>query len=158
MQKVPRVKSQSSFELTTAVLKTADAFLRESQRLFRPHGLTAAQYNVLNVLAPQPAGLSQRELSDALVVDRSNVTGLIDRMEKAGWVRRADDPADRRVYRITLTPAGRKLWSKVEPRYRAAIENVTQGVPIRQMTVCTELLNELSRRAAHWDRGAEDPS
>src|SRR3954447_4184202 len=108
------MRSRPSYALTTAVLATADTFLRESQRLFRPYGLTAAQYNVLNVLAPRADGMSQRELSDLLVVDRSNVTGLLDRMEKAGWVQRADDPMDRRVYRVTLTVVGRRLWCEVQ--------------------------------------------
>jgi MarR family 2-MHQ and catechol resistance regulon transcriptional repressor len=72
-------------DLIAAVMATADAFLRESQRLFRPYGLTGAQYNVLNVLEGAAQGMSQRELSEVLVVDRSNVTGLLDRMEKAGW-------------------------------------------------------------------------
>src|SRR5688500_15343860 len=98
------MRREISYELTTAVMATANVFLRESQRLFRPHGLTAAQYNVLNVLAPRVDGMSQRELSDLLVVDRSNVTGLLDRMEKARWVQRSDDLKDRRVYRVTLTP------------------------------------------------------
>jgi DNA-binding MarR family transcriptional regulator len=139
-----------AYEMTTAVLATADAFLRESQRLFRPHGITAAQYNVLNVLAPEKAGLSQRELSDHLVVDRSNVTGLLDRMERAGWVQRADDPADRRVYRVTLTPAGRRLWSIVEPRYHRVVEQVTHGIPLRQMRETTALLDRLAAAASKW--------
>ena len=86
------MKTDLGHELTAAVMATADVFLRESQRLFRPHGLTAAQYNVLNILAATPDGISQRELGDRLVVDRSNVTGLLDRLEKIGWVRRTDDP------------------------------------------------------------------
>lgn len=145
------MRQQTALDLTSAVMATADVFLRESQRLFRPHGLTAAQYNVLNVLAPEKEGLSQRELSDHLVVDRSNVTGLLDRMEKAGWVRRADDPADRRVYRVTLTPAGRRLWTKVEPLYRAVVSQVMQGITNRQMADCIELLNRLATGAARWE-------
>ena len=116
------------FQLTSAVMATADAFLRESQRLFRPYGLTGAQYNVLNVLAPHADGISQRELGDELVVDRSNVTGLLDRMEKLGWVRRADYPGDRRAYRVSLTSAGRKLWEKVQPRYLAVVAQVTRDI------------------------------
>ena len=146
------MRRQIAYELTTAVLATADVFLRESQRLFRPHGLTAAQYNVLNVLGPQVSGLSQRELSDHLVVDRSNVTGLLDRMEKAGWVQRADDPADRRVYRVTLTPAGRRLWATVEPRYHDVVAQVTRGIPLRQMQACIGLLEQLATGAAQWTR------
>src|SRR5688572_12776055 len=110
-----------SLQLVTRVMATADAFLREGQKLFRPLGLTPAQYNVLTILTAQPGSISQRELSDHLVVDRSNVTGLLDRMETAGWVRREDDPADRRVYRITLTSAGRKLWARVHPHYLGII-------------------------------------
>ncbi len=141
--------------LTTAVMATADAFLRESQRLFRPLGLTAAQYNVLNVLAPRAAGLSQRELGDVLVVDRSNVTGLVDRLEQAGWVRRADDPDDRRVYRVTLTPAGRKLWARVTPHYGDVVEQVTRGLSVREMADATALLRRMERAAAKWQPPAE---
>ena len=145
------MRRENAYELTTAVMVTANVFLRESQRLFRPHGLTAAQYNVLNVLAPHTDGLSQRELSDLLVVDRSNVTGLLDRMENAGWVQRADDPVDRRVYRVTLTTVGRRLWSHVEPRYHEVVAHVTRGVSIKQMSECVALLRQLAASAASWE-------
>ncbi len=144
------MSSGAGFELTTAVMATADAFLRESQRLFRPHGLTAAQYNVLNVLAPRAGGLSQRELSDVLVVDRSNVTGLLDRMEKAGWVKRADDPQDRRVYLVTLTAQGRRLWEKVTPRYLAVVAQVTRGMSAKDMAASTALLQRMAEASTTW--------
>ncbi len=138
-------------ELTRAVLTTADTFLREGQRLFRRHGLTAAQYNVLSVLAPAPAaGMSQRELGDLLVVDRSNVTGLVDRMEKAGWVRRADDPNDRRVYRVQLTAAGRRLWSEVSPRYAEVVAQVTAGLGEQQARATLKVLQKLREGAVAW--------
>jgi DNA-binding MarR family transcriptional regulator len=144
------VKPTAGYELVTAILATADAFLRESHRLFRPYGLTGAQYNLLNVVAESPAGLSQRELSDHLVVDRSNVTGLLDRMEKAGWVKRTDHPADRRVYRIVLTPAGRKLWGRVTPRYLDVVRQVTRGIPERRLRESVALLRQLEHAAAEW--------
>jgi DNA-binding MarR family transcriptional regulator len=139
-------------DLIAAVMATADAFLRESQRQFRPYGLTGAQYNVLNVLEGAAQGMSQRELSEVLVVDRSNVTGLLDRMEKAGWVKRADDPADRRVYRVSLTPAGRKLWAKVHPRYVERVAEVTRGLSLAQMKAGREILQKLERDAVQRER------
>lgn len=137
-------------ELTRAVLTTADTFLREGQRLFRPHGITAAQYNVLSALAAENEGISQRALGDLLVVDRSNVTGLIDRMEKAGWVRRADDPSDRRVYRVTLTAAGRRLWSEVSPRYQQVVDQVTHGLNEKQVRAALLVLQRLQAGASSW--------
>lgn len=150
MSSTPAVKTDLGYDLISAVMATADAFLRESHRLFRPYGLTGAQYNVINVLAESPQGLSQRELSDKLVVDRSNVTGLIDRMERGGWVRRTDHPEDRRAYRIVLTPAGQELWEKVTPQYLAVVKQVTQGIPERRMRDTLASLRELETAAAKW--------
>lgn len=144
------MKADYGFELTKSVMATSDAFLRESARLFRPHGLTGAQYNVLDILAGSPAGISQRELGDLLVVDRSNVTGLLDRLEKAGWVRREDDPADRRVYRVSLTSAGRALWAKVHPLYLEVVAQLTRGLSSKKMENCLEVLRQLEAGAAAW--------
>ncbi len=142
--------SSRGFELVTAVLATADAFLRESHRLFRPYGLSGAQYNLLNVVAEAEGGISQRELSDRLVVDRSNITGLIDRMEAAGWVQRCDYPGDRRAYRIQLTTTGRALWRKVTPPYLAAVEQVIQGIPARRRSDTVATLRQLEKAATGW--------
>jgi MarR family 2-MHQ and catechol resistance regulon transcriptional repressor len=144
------MKTDLGHELTAAVMATADVFLRESQRLFRPHGLTAAQYNVLNILAATPDGISQRELGDRLVVDRSNVTGLLDRLEKIGWVRRTDDPADRRVYRVVLTPAGRALWGKIAPLYREVVAQITHGLSAKRLQDGLDLLKTLEAGATTW--------
>ncbi len=142
--------SARGYALVHAVLRTSDAFLRESQRLFRPLGLTAAQFNVINILSDQPEGMSQRALGDLLLVDRSNVTGLLDRMEKAGWVRRKDHPEDRRVYLITLTPAGRALWAKAHALYQQVIEQVTAGVPEKRLAECADTLQGLEQAASAW--------
>lgn len=144
------MKPTGGYELVAAVLATADAFLRESQRLFRPYGLSGAQYNLLNVVAEAPEGLSQRELSDRLVVDRSNITGLIDRMEAAGWVQRRDYPGDRRAYRVQLTPAGRALWQEVTPIYLDVVDQVTRGVSARRQSELVTALRQLEQAATAW--------
>jgi DNA-binding MarR family transcriptional regulator len=146
----PAMKNDPSFELVASVMTTADAFLRESQRLFRPHGATGAQYNVLNILAAHPDGLSQRELGDLLVVDRSNVTGLLDRLEKLGLVRRQDHPDDRRVYRVSLTAAGSARWKTIHPLYLRAVADITRGLTVRQMREARKSLRHLESRAAAW--------
>jgi DNA-binding MarR family transcriptional regulator len=139
-------------QLIHDIVATADLFLRESTRLFRPYGLTAPQFNVLTILAKPAAGLglSQRELADTLVVDRSNVTGLIDRMEAASWVRRTDDVADRRIYRVQLTAKGRKLWEKVAPGYAQVVSQVTARLAQKQMREAVALLATLREDAAKW--------
>ena len=137
--------------LVNEILLTADIFLKESQRLFRPHGLTGAQFNVLNTLAKaERDGLMQRELGEVLVVDRSNVTGLVDRMAKAGWVERRVHPTDRRAHRVALTPAGRGLWAEVAPRYTKVLRLVAGEVPAARAAATVKTLVELRERATQW--------
>lgn len=131
------------------MLRTSHALLRASRRVFRPHGLSEAQFNVLNILARPPgtAGLSQREISDILVVDRSNVTGLLDRMEAAGWVRREPVPGDRRAWRVRLTAAGRRLWQRCEPDYQRAIIAVTRALGAADAKTALAVLTAVENNA-----------
>jgi DNA-binding MarR family transcriptional regulator len=140
-----------AFSLVAQALRTASVLVRESRRLFRPFGLTEAQFNVLNVLGgvtTTDAGLTQRELSDILVVDRSNVTGLLDRMEKAGWVRRSDHAGDRRAWRVEMTPKGRKLWRSALPAYQRAVRAALRPIDGGDIRVAIETLQALEKQAA----------
>jgi len=149
------MKSDPGYDLVIQVLSVANVMVKESHRLFRPHGLSEAQFNVLNVIGPEPAGLSQRALSDVLVVDRSNITGLLDRMERSGWVKRADHPSDRRVYVVTLTAEGRKLWRKVLPEYVAAVGRVTAAVPAADLKRALGTLQQLEAATRAWGKTYE---
>lgn len=144
------MKTDPGYALINQVLATSSVMVKESHRIFRPHGLTDAQFNVLNVLGPNPAGLSQRELSDVLIVDRSNITNMLDRMEHNGWVKRSDHPADRRVYIVTLTPEGRRLWQKVRPEYLAAVAAVTEAFTEADMRRTHEFLHRLELSVRAW--------
>ena len=149
------MKSDPGYDLVIQVLSVANVMVKESHRLFRPHGLSDAQFNVLNVLGPEPAGLSQRALSEVLVVDRSNITGLLDRMEGSGWVKRADHPSDRRVYVVTLTAEGRKLWQKVLPEYVAVVRRVTAAVPAADLKRTLGTLQQLETATREWGKSYE---
>ena len=67
--------------------------------------LSPVQCQVLHVLAPNRP-LAMHELARALACDRSNVTGLIDRLESRKLVERRPSASDRRVKVLALTPAG----------------------------------------------------
>jgi len=149
------MKSDPGYDLVIQVLSAANVMVKESHRLFRPHGLSDAQFNILNVLGPEPGGLSQRALSEVLVVDRSNITGLLDRMEGSGWVKRTDHPSDRRVYVVTLTSAGRKLWQKVLPEYVAAVRRVTAAVPASALKQAVATLRQLETATREWGKTHE---
>ncbi|HEY2157885.1 MAG TPA: MarR family transcriptional regulator [Isosphaeraceae bacterium] len=88
-----------------------------------PHGITLAQYDVLMTLC-HGDGIAQQELAGRLLVTKANVVGLIDRVAAAGWVERRPDPEDRRVNRLFLTDAGRKLAAEAQPGQHAIVKDV----------------------------------
>ncbi|SBW24110.1 MarR family winged helix-turn-helix transcriptional regulator [Protofrankia symbiont of Coriaria ruscifolia] len=71
------------------------------------HGLTPAQARLLCILLDAPRGMA--ELAGLLGVEKAGLTGLVDRVEHRGFVRRTAVPGDRRVLQPTLTPAGRRV-------------------------------------------------
>src|SRR6266581_2889606 len=71
-------------------------------------GLSPIQCHVLHLIEPgRPLPMSR--LADTLSCDASNVTGLVDRLESRGLVRRRPSPHDRRVKVLVLTPTGSRL-------------------------------------------------
>ena len=83
-------------------------------------GLTVSQFGVLEALF-HLGTLSQRELAHKILKSGGNVTMVIDNLEKRQLVKRDRDEEDRRLYRITLTPAGRKLIKNIFPRHAEKI-------------------------------------
>ena len=110
--------------------KVAIAFFQLNSRLERclsdglvAHRMTLAQFDVLMTLW-HTDGITQQELAEWLLVTKANVVGLIDRVSAAGWVERRPDAEDRRVNRLYLTEAGRKLVCKAQPGQQALVKNI----------------------------------
>jgi len=75
-------------------------------------GLSFAQAHALRLLDPEEP-LPMSALAERLFCDASNVTGIADRLEARGFVRRQSSEGDRRVKALTITPAGTKLRKQV---------------------------------------------
>ena len=128
------------------LLRTADTLWNSSRLFFARWDLSPSQFNVLNLVCDRPDGMSQIELGRRLIMHRSNVTGLIDRLEQRGLVRRKDADGDRRAYRIVATPAGAKLVRAIVPQYYRMAEEVWDGFPV---ATATRWENDLRRLAAN---------
>lgn len=86
--------------------------------------LPLASYEVLARLEDAPEGrLRLSELADALVLSRSGVTRLVDRLERGGFVRRESCPSDRRGSYATLTDAGRETLLAATPLHLRGIQD-----------------------------------
>jgi DNA-binding MarR family transcriptional regulator len=84
--------------------------------------LTASQGKALTVLRRGPAAM--RSLADTLTCDASNMTGIIDRLEKRGLVHREPSPSDRRVKNVVLTTEGERVTDAIRVKMRATQEGL----------------------------------
>ncbi len=110
---------------------TASLLKKRADVFFKAFGLTDVQFNVMMLLhyhGGSQGGLSQVQLSDMMLVNRANITTLIDRMEKASLVMRTSASDDRRTNIIKLTAKGKRLFAKAEPLYAKQVQQVMSGV------------------------------
>ena len=108
--------------------------------------LTLPQFDVLNHLSRSGGGMTFVELSRALLVTAGNVTGIVDRLEDLGLVRRAPHPGDRRAFRLTLTPRGRTMVRARVPAHRRAVARLLATLPRRDLRMLRALLGRLRER------------
>jgi DNA-binding MarR family transcriptional regulator len=106
-----------------AMTRTVSALVRSlDEDLQSSHGLTLSYFDVLEALTNAPGQrLRMQQLADAVMLSRSGLTRLIDRMENAGLVRREPFPADRRGYYALATDQGKRLYVEARPVKTRAI-------------------------------------
>ncbi len=119
-----------SHEAVMSIVLTGTMLAKEGDRILKTVGLTDAQFNVLMILKYQSneGVMNQTTLGSMLLVNRSNVTGLIDRLEQAGYVQRLADAVDRRVNLVKLTKKGEKLLEKAIKVYFERLEQITESL------------------------------
>lgn len=128
LQKELRLKqplASVNHEALLSLVRTSSLMQKLSDRFFSRFGLTDVQFNILMILKEhRREGLSQQELSEHLIVTKSNVVGLIDRLERSGYVTREAHPSDRRFNQIVLTRKGEKLEAKIEKSYFTEVDKM----------------------------------
>ncbi len=99
-------------EAALGLLRTNDQLQIRFARLFRDFRLTPSQYNVLRILRGEARPLPILEIAARTVTVVPGITGLIDRLEQAGFVRRRRCDDDRRVVYVELTDSAAACWPK----------------------------------------------
>jgi DNA-binding MarR family transcriptional regulator len=103
-------------EAALSVLRTSDQLQIRFARLLREHGLTPSQYNVLRILRGEGKPLPILEIASRTITVVPGITGLINRLEQAGFVDRMPCETDRRVTYVALADPGvRTLAALDEP-------------------------------------------
>jgi DNA-binding MarR family transcriptional regulator len=98
------------------------------QKAFSESGVVVTPIQVMLLFFLQKNnGSSLTQISQGLMLENPTVTGLIDRLEKLGYVKRSDHPNDRRVYLVHITEKGNKVANKALPIIKKLNEQIKEG-------------------------------
>jgi DNA-binding MarR family transcriptional regulator len=131
------------------LIRTLGLLERVQQGYFARFGLSGSQWGVLRNLhrAEQEGlpGLRLTDLSERLLVRPPSVTGVVDRLERAGLMERTGSPTDLRAKQVGLTPRGRQLVERVLTVHGAQMDAVLGGLSLTEQTELHRLLKVLGK-------------
>lgn len=114
---------------------------RTFQERLEPFGLTTFHWVVLCCLWEED-GLATSSIGERLQQVGGTLTGVLDRMEERGLVRRERDTRDRRIWRIWLTEAGKELETVLPPIAREIREQAMAGMSTAERELFSELVDQ----------------
>lgn len=117
-----------------------EAELRERLRV--TYDMTLPQFDVLAAVARRDEGLTMTVLSRYLMVSNGNVTGIVERLAKDGWLERVDMPGDRRAKRVRLTERGAANFAKMAAEHARWVDELLDGF---RKAETSELIARLDR-------------
>jgi MarR family transcriptional regulator for hemolysin len=120
------------------------AFHRAVSDEVAPHGITYRQSQVLAWLVLE-GELSQAELANKMMVEPPTLVGILDRMERDGWITRNSCPSDRRKKLIRATTAAEPVWEKIAEGGRRVRASATEGLTEQELETLKQLLRRVNR-------------
>jgi DNA-binding MarR family transcriptional regulator len=107
--------SARATECAMNLVFTADLLVKRIASLLQPFDLSPASGLVLSVLADAESPLPPNKIADRLIISRATATGLIDSLERRGYVQRRPHHSDRRMLLVEVTNTGRQVATAFRP-------------------------------------------
>lgn len=104
--------SSSATECAMNLVLTADLLQALIARLLRPFDVTPSSGLALSTLADADGSLPPNQIAERMILTRATVTGLVDSLERRGYVTRGAHPTDRRMHLVHITAEGRRVASE----------------------------------------------
>jgi DNA-binding MarR family transcriptional regulator len=101
--------SPTATEAAMNLVRTADLLVKRISDLVQPFGLSPSSALALSIIADAEVPLPPNEIAERLIISRATITGLLDSLERRGYVRRMPHSSDRRMLLIEPTESGRNI-------------------------------------------------
>lgn len=156
-QSIPFASAEE--EALLNLVRTSDRLTRAMQRVIRPWGVTATQYNVLRILrGAGPEGLTCSEIGERMLTADPDITRLLRRLKALKLIRQHRDRLDRRVVRTEISEAGLRLLEEMDPAVKRTPQELLGHLSAQEIAELTRLLERAREHCAMQgdDAGAEN--
>jgi len=137
----------SALRLWVILSRAQDAVAQHAMAHVAPHGLTIAEFGILEALY-HLGPLLLSEVQKRLLVSSGGITFLVNRLQAKGLVERQSCPSDRRARYAALTPAGEALIARLFPEHAAVVTEAMQALTPAEQQTAADLLRRLGLAAA----------
>lgn len=143
-EELRKAKPFESLEQEAALnlFRTSDRLQHRMARLFREHGLTPSQYNILRILRGEGKPLPCLEIAQRTITVVPGITGLIDRLEEAKLVKRQRSEEDRRVVNVSITTEGKEVLDKLDEPLRQLHKRLLAHFSQQELNSLVQLLEK----------------
>ena len=138
-------KDRRNEEVIYSVARAYMVLDQKITQILAKDNLSPAKFNILLMVkhVGREKGIAQNKLSRQLLVTTSNITRMVDKLEKKGYVKRLAQKGDRRVNLIKITEQGSKLLDDVWPNYKETVDKMMNNY---FMDKEKQMLSELLQR------------
>ncbi|WP_226341194.1 MarR family winged helix-turn-helix transcriptional regulator [Gemmobacter serpentinus] len=143
-----------NIRLCFQVLTLAAAIDRACAARLAPHRLSEGKFVLLFLLRDLPQGLAAHALAERAGVTRATVTGLLDGLERDGFLARHDDKEDRRKLSVRLTEKGQQMAATLFDEHSQWIASLFAGVDPEGRAALTALLHRVWRNVDAMAEGS----
>jgi DNA-binding MarR family transcriptional regulator len=159
MNKIVDARMELANRIFFKLYQCANMLHKTGSRAVQDEGLTTQQWAVLGALSrPEAAqGMGVGELARYLMVSRQNLSGLITRMTRDGYIEMSTDGRDRRSRLVVMTDTGRHVWlDQAQPKIKAYYEQALQDFSMGDMAHTLHYFLKLLDNMEKIDRAAPE--
>lgn len=121
---------------------TTQAMSLHAEKALKPYGLTVEQFILLKNMHQNDV-LSQNQLCEIVEKSAANVTRILDRLEKKAFIKRSQNPTDRRSLLLFLTDSGKDMVEDVSTLFDSFSEHLVQGISSQDQAMLTRVLHKI---------------
>ncbi len=125
-----------------ALVETYSQIMAIDDRHVESLGLTPAQFDVLATLGDTP-GMTCKQLGEGTLITKGTLTGVLDRLESKGLIKRCRGEADSRQVFVSLTPEGEAVFTATFQPHLDYLAQFWDRMPLDRQQLLVELLGEL---------------